>query len=289
LNDEDVMNPTPQVVSAASISLDAFADLFTRSFAGYFYPNTPTAAIMARRVRTEQLDLAHSLVLLADGEPAGLAVLALRDDRAWCGGFGVVQAFRGRGLAHHLAEAMIREARTSGARSLQLEVLTRNTAAIATYQRAGLHTERDLLIMGWKAADHDPVEAADVPLETVPPHQVLDPYALHHPVRAAWQRELPTLLARTDLQARRLTGAIGEAAVVIAPTQEGSAQIVDLVASRVEAANAILRALQRQYRSLVCVNEPENSPWLAVFRAAGFVESDRQHEMHLPLEQNTAA
>src|SRR3954466_10842646 len=72
--------------SAAAYTLDALGDIFTRSFENYFYPGTTTAAILAARVRTEQIDLQRSLVMRVGDAPAGLALLGLRSDRAWCGG-----------------------------------------------------------------------------------------------------------------------------------------------------------------------------------------------------------
>src|SRR5262245_28206210 len=103
--------------AASSFSLDALGDIFTRSFEDYFYPGTTNAAALAARVRTEQIDLHHSLVLRLADAPAGLALLGLRGDRAWCGGFGVMLPYRGRGLAHHLAAAMLDQARNAGARA----------------------------------------------------------------------------------------------------------------------------------------------------------------------------
>lgn len=277
------MRSTFRVAPATTVSLDAFADLFKRSFDGYFYPNNTTAAVMARRIRTEQIDLARTLILLVDDEPAGQAALALRDQRAWCGGFGIVPAFRGRGLAHHLADAMVAQARETGARSLQLEVLTRNVAAFTVYQRVGLQPKRDLLIMSWTASPTDQTKNADPMLETVSPQVVIDAYPPRVNVGAAWQRELATLLARTDLLGKTLATPGGQAAVVIAEAPDNSASIAELRASSVEAAIAIVRALQGQYRTLVCVNEPADSPWLAAYQAAGFAETDRQHEMRLAL------
>ena len=58
------MNDTPRFVSAASLSLEAFADIFTRSYEGYAYNVRATAPDVAARVRTEQLDLHRSLVML---------------------------------------------------------------------------------------------------------------------------------------------------------------------------------------------------------------------------------
>ena len=122
---------------ATAYTLDALGDIFTRSFENYFYPGTTTAAILSARVRTEQIDLHRSLVMRVGDDLAGIALLGLRGDRAWCGGFGVMLPFRGRGLAHELAVAMLDQARQAGARGCGLEVLTRNQRAINTYARAG--------------------------------------------------------------------------------------------------------------------------------------------------------
>src|SRR3954447_17636378 len=103
-------------MSAASYTLESLGDIFTRSFENYFYPGTTTAAVLAARVRTEQIDLQRSLVMRVGDEPAGIALLGLRGDRAWCGGFGVMLPFRERGLAHKLAAAMLDQARQAGAR-----------------------------------------------------------------------------------------------------------------------------------------------------------------------------
>src|SRR5215216_4288567 len=133
-------------VSATSYSLDALGDIFTRSFENYFYSGTTTAAILSGRVRTEQIDLQHSLVMQVGGDQAGIALLGLRGDRAWCGGFGVMLPFRRRGLAHKLAAAMLDQARQAGVYGCGLEVLTRNQAAISTYLRAGFKLVRDLQV-----------------------------------------------------------------------------------------------------------------------------------------------
>src|SRR4051812_28928051 len=101
------MDGEPVYVPASSFALDALAEIFTRSFEAYFYPSTVTAEQLAARVRMENLDLQRSLVILLGEQPVGVALLGLRGERAWCGGFGVMLPFRGRGLAHQLAAAML--------------------------------------------------------------------------------------------------------------------------------------------------------------------------------------
>jgi hypothetical protein len=221
-------------------------------------------------------------VLLADGEPAGIALLALRGELAWCGGFGVVAARRGLGLAHALAAEMVARARAAGTRLLTLEALTRNDRAIRTYQRAGLAITRRLLIMSWRPGDED---APDQPpqLVEIAPAELLNHFTRMHPARAAWQRDLPALLVGSGRRGLALSGPDGPIAYALVSGDAESLRVADLGARDADCAYALLRGLQAQARSLVSVNEPAESPLTAAFYRAGFVVADEQHEMELAL------
>ncbi|MFN8566173.1 MAG: GNAT family N-acetyltransferase [Kouleothrix sp.] len=95
---------------------------------------------------------ASSLVLWHADAPAGIAMLGLRGQQAWCGGFGITAPLRGQQLAGGLATAMIEQARLAGAQALRLEVLVRNTPALRVYLRAGFQPRRDLLVLQWRRA-----------------------------------------------------------------------------------------------------------------------------------------
>ena len=270
---------------ASKLALDMLGEIFTRSFEGYFYPGTTTGALLAARARIEQIDLHRSVVMYAGGEPAGLAVLGLRGDRAWCGGFGVTAPFRGRGLAHRLAAAMLDSAQDAGARACALEVLIRNERAIKTYLRAGFNITRDLRVVEWRApqgwAAKDTVSAG--PSDSIvelPPSAALEHFAALHPAPVAWQRDLPSLLVRSGMQGIAIGGTSRPAAyALISPGPDDGARIEDLGAEDAQAAGVLLAALPRRFARLISVNEPADSPITAAFVAAGFAESDRQHEM----------
>lgn len=268
--------------SAATLSLESLADLFTRSFEGYFYPGATTAEMLAQRVRTEHIDLWASPVLLVDGEPAGVTLIARRGERAWCGGFGVVKPRRGQGLAHALADELIARARAAGARTLTLEVLTRNEPAIRAYQRAGMAITRRLLICSWRPGEED--APADRPrLREVAPAELLGRFAAMHPAPAAWQRDLPALLVAGGRRGLALMGAEGPLAYALVAGTTENTRIADLGALSAEAAHTLLIGLQAEAYSLVSVNEPAESPLSAAFYRAGFVVADEQHEMEIAL------
>src|ERR1044071_5337414 len=103
-------------VSAASVSLEEFAEAFSVGFSGYPIPIVFDASKLSRKVRTEQYDLEHSLVAYEGGERVGMAVLAVRGDAGWCGGFGVAPERRGRGLGRLMMRALLDNARAAGLR-----------------------------------------------------------------------------------------------------------------------------------------------------------------------------
>jgi GNAT superfamily N-acetyltransferase len=276
---------------AASYSLDALGDIFTRSFENYFYPGTTTAAILSARVRTEQIDLLRSLVMRVADDPVGIALLGLRGDRAWCGGFGVVLGYRGRGLAHALAAAMLDQARQAGARGCGLEVLTRNQAAITTYTRAGFKPVRDLQVLEWhgpQAPGQDASAGEDgsrrSSIAESQPAVLLGQFVALHPAPAAWQRDLSALLVRGGMRGLALLdGEQLRAYALLTAMPDGGARIDDLGAEDAGQATPLLAALQARYAHLISVNEPSDSALTPAFAAAGFVEVDRQHELWIEL------
>jgi GNAT superfamily N-acetyltransferase len=287
------MADQPHFLPASSFTLDALAAIFTRSFEEYFYPGTTTAEILAQRIRIEQIDLYRSLVMLLGEEPAGQALLARRGDRAWCGGFGVMLPLRGRGLSHQLATAMLAQARQAGARRFSLEVLTRNERAIKTYMRLGLRTRRDLQILEWRpegvsrTKNQEPrTENRGQPavVEVEDAVRLLERFAALHPAQAAWQRDLPALLARGGFRALALKEAgVPTAYVLYQAGADSIARIEDLGAMLADQATELLTALQARSARILTVNEPTDSPLTAAYLAAGFNEIDRQHEMWMDL------
>jgi GNAT superfamily N-acetyltransferase len=268
--------------SASGLSLDALADLFTRSFAEYFYPGITSTQTLARRVASENIDLLRSVVLRVEDEPAGLALLARRGERSWCGGFGVTLPHRGKGHALALALALIDEARESGAERFGLEVLTRNERALRVYERAGLRIARRLLILSWRPDDAGGPAARDTLEEAEPAALVLSHFAALHPAPAAWQREPAALLALPELRGLALREG-GETLAYAIVQGEGALRIQDFAARDPAAAARLIAALQAGAGGITSVNEPAESPLTPTFLRAGFVVADEQHEMTIEL------
>jgi hypothetical protein len=213
-----------------------------------------------------------------------MAGLAVRGGRGWVSGFGVVPAWRRKGLGHRLMSALLERARGYGLRQLQLEVLAGNDAARRVYEDAGMRVTRDLLVLN-RPADYTPQAARrGATLKEAPAAELLTHYVRLHPEPPAWQRELSSLLA-ADLRGfyvgeRRRPRAY---ALLGYGRSDGYTYFSDLAAAGAEDAEAMCAALEGMAGLVRVINEPERSPFVAPLLAHGFTEVMRQHEMTLEL------
>jgi ribosomal protein S18 acetylase RimI-like enzyme len=273
------------IKSAASVTLEELAASFNASFAEYFFPITLTPELLSGRVRLEQLDIFSSRLAYDRDRLVGMALLGLRRDVAWVGGFGITLEYRGRGRAHELMSALIEEARRLQARTLMLEVLSQNSAAIHLYERAGMTTARELMIYERGADASSPSASPTAQLHEATPAELLQHFRRLHLQPPAWQRDLPTLLAMDGMQGLYL----GERAQprAYALLREGPNKqryIVDLAARSPEDADALCEGIVARVKgSLRIINEPESSIFCAALRAQGFLPTASQHEMRMTL------
>ncbi len=283
--------------SAASLPLGRLATLFSRSFEGYFFPFELSQEKLAERVRIEHLDLHASSILVVDGEPSGVALLGVRGDRAWCGGFGLLPRFRGKGLALALTRHMLAVAGTSGATRCTLEVLCQNERAIRVYASAGFRPVRDLVTLEWARPDaRDALGTTVAPaiaLANVDARELLRGF--DELVPACWQRDLPTLLGVGGLQGVALDDESDRRAWAIfrldppgTKANPPAARIAALGMRDVGAGERLLAELKNRFAKLLVVNEPAESQSTHALSAAGFVEVHRQHEMAIDLAPRKA-
>lgn len=267
-------------MSAATVSLEAYAAAINASFEGYPVQIIFTAPMLARRVRFEQHDLESSVLALDGDEAVGMAGLAIRGARGWVSGFGVVPAWRRRGLGRRLMSALLERARAGGLRQLSLEVLAGNFAAKRLYESAGMRVTRDLLVMdrpaNYAPRDGEPQEA--------PAGELLRHYWHLHTEPPAWQRELSSLLA-ADLRGFYVGDRRRPRAYALASygRADGHTYLSDLAAADTAHAAEMCAALDGLSGPVRVVNEPELSPFAAPLLAHGFAEALRQHEMMMEL------
>src|SRR5438105_2490681 len=184
-------SPTqPPMDSAASYPLATLVELFTVGFAGYVIPLQMTPATLAERVAAEDIDLAASRVVLRDGIPIGLALVARRGWESRIAATVMRLDARGHGSGRALLQRLLRDARARGDRRMRLEVVESNAPARALYERAGFRTT--VRLFGYEHPALAPAEAALVPLD---PATFARHLAAAEPAPLPWQLEPPRLAA----------------------------------------------------------------------------------------------
>lgn len=263
---------------ATHVSLNELAEAFNVAFAGYFYPQQKTATSLAQRVRHEQLALQHSLLAYEDENFVGLALLGLRGSDGWCGGFGIVPERRGQGLASELMREFMARARGCGVKKFSLEVLARNTPARRLYERAGMQTTRDLVIL--ERAGEITLRKNLKELKEAQPKLLLGHFERLHKEPPAWQRDLAALLVTDNMRGLYLgDGDAPDAYALFIERPNGIIHVIDLAAMDTEHANALSAGITQLPGKLKVINEPEDSLFVEALTLNGFQETDRQHEM----------
>jgi len=275
-----------QIVAADQLTMASFAELFTATYEGYEVATHLDEAAMRFMIGVVDIDLSKSVIAYEGQTPVAVCMLALRGDRSWIGGMGVVKAARGRGLGRVVMEAAIERAKQAGARVMHLEVLVGNTAARRTYERLGFTLTRELVV--WlRPADAGDVAAPEglVPLDTGAALDAIGHWVADPP---PWQRapesiaHLPEPPAALGLmQGGALAGA------VVYRAAPGRLSIFALGAGVPDAAtyDALYRGVlaAQPGAAMRFLNLPAGDPAEAPLEALGATVEARQVEMRLPL------
>jgi ribosomal protein S18 acetylase RimI-like enzyme len=269
----------PVVRDLAELDLPALTAAFNAVYLEYVVPLAFDPERMRAHVEANDIALDRSpLVLDDDGRVVALAMLGVRGDRGWIGGFGVVPAQRGRGRSHALTREVIERARASGLLTLQLEVIDANVRAIAAYERAGFVRTRALCSCRREPRLGSQHGDAAVAVE-------IGAFAWREAAEAwapAWQRERSSVLRTPGVVGLATTA--GEPFALVRPT-DAAVHVLAMDACDEETAARRLDAVAASHadRAIVVMNEPEGSAVERAMVGRGWTAIVRQHELRLDL------
>ncbi len=249
--------------SARSLSLGERAGLFTAAYEGYVVPMHVDEAAVAWMQEKFDFDLDASQIAYRNGEPVGLANLAVRGPDAWIGGLGVVASARRTGVGEALMRAVHEEARSRGVGRVWLEVIDANVGARALYEKLGYEVVQDVEVWTLPAFAGDPVgrEVAPAEVKARLPER-------HEP----WQRADGTLDHYDDVR-----GLVTDSGAMLFCVR-ATAQLQQYSGDP----EPLIRGL-RTFGDVYILNLPAEDPAAPVLRELGGSATLRQHEMHLEL------
>ena len=250
--------------SARTLSVGERAELFTAAYEGYVVPMLIDQASLAWMQEKFDFDLEASRVAYRNGEPAGLANLAVRGRDAWIGGVGVVASARRAGVGEALMRAVHEEARSRGVERVWLEVIVENTGALALYEKLGYEVVQDVEVWTLPAAEGEQA-GREVPVSEVKTQLP----ERHEP----WQRADGTLSHYDDVR-----GLVTESGAMLFCVRS-SAQLQQYAGEP----EPLLRTLST-FGDVYVLNLPADDPAAEVLRELGGSVTVRQHEMLLELQ-----
>jgi ribosomal protein S18 acetylase RimI-like enzyme len=121
----------------STLSMQETAELFNRSFEGYFVPVQFTVDSFVAFAQRDSIDFEASQVLLLDSQPVGLGLIAIRDKTSRMGGFGIASKIRRQGAGTWFVKQLLEQARLRGETHMYLEVIRRNEVAAHLYEKHG--------------------------------------------------------------------------------------------------------------------------------------------------------
>ncbi len=278
-----------QLMPASRVSAAQRVAVMNAAYSDYFVPTRVTQDQLELMDRCYDIVLLRSVVARTRWETVGMALLSLRDRRAWISGVGVVPSWRRRGVARSMVEWLIDQARAAGARQITLEVIAQNRAAWQLYHSLGFREVRELLC--WqRPGDADPLPIPFERLVQVPSQQLLDNFGAWHSQPPCWQRELSSLRKIAGpLRGYRLDYQARPAGYCIVGGREDAVALVDVginpEAGLLLPGRLLLQALAAVHlgSSLSITNVPADDQLNRILAALRFLVSLRQIEMVLDL------
>ncbi|MEW5828212.1 MAG: GNAT family N-acetyltransferase [Chloroflexota bacterium] len=211
------------ITQPASVYTPAeLAELFNLGFAGYFMPVNFSEEAFRAFVERDGVDLNVSRVLLAEGDPAGLALIARRGPVSRLAAMGLVAGARGRGAGSWLMGELLAESRKRGERRMFLEVIARNEPAIRLYEKSGFTKLRRLL--GFSA--DSPSGKADPGFQPCTLGEVIRAFEDHSLPDLPWQVDAVTLICLTG---PTFAFRLGAAYLAVSDPQAGTVVVRSLV------------------------------------------------------------
>lgn len=130
---------------ASDHPLPDLVEILNLGFEGYLIPVQFNLSQFLTMLRKDNLDLTASRILVMDGQPAGIALIARRGWVSRLAAMGIAKEMRGKGAGSWFMERLIQESCERHDREMVLEVIEQNTPAVRLYQKFGFTPVRRLI------------------------------------------------------------------------------------------------------------------------------------------------
>lgn len=279
----DIMTTSAiKLTPASSFTVEQLTAIYNQTRVDYLVPMPMNAARLEEYIKTYDIDLEHSLVASEDGEMRGVAMLGVREDRAWLTRLGVVPGTRRNGVGLALCEGFLEQAENLGLHFQMLEVIKNNVPAHSLFLKLGFYEVGELLVLRRSPIipPPDPVIADAQRLDRT---EALDLVGQDRGTQP-WTNQSESLSNASEVSGLRLTLLDGSTGWLVYQRQKfllTRFAFKTQTGDPVDMARAFLSHLHHQYPRLdtQLENIQIHDPHLPAFYESGYVESFRRIEM----------
>ena len=270
-----------KLIPASHFSIDELAAIYNQTRVDYMVPMPMNTARLAEYISVYDVDLQNSLVAMQGDVMRGVAMLGVREDRAWITRLGVIPTTRRTGVGEALMLGLLEQAERLGIQFDMLEVIKNNTPAHKLFLKLGFYEVGELLVLRRSPVPPpDPVVADAQRLDRGESLILVGRDRGTQP----WTNQSESLFNAQEISGLYLTLAEGSRGWLVYQRQKFTlTRFIYKTESGdpVKMAYAFLSHLHQQYPRLdtQLENIQVNDPHLPAFYKMGYVESFRRIEM----------
>ena len=271
-----------QLIPASQFSIEELTAIYNQTRVDYMVPMPMNAARLSEYIQVYDVDLEHSLVAMLDGEKQGVAMLGVREGRAWITRLGVLPNTRRGGFGKALMLGLLGNADRLGLNFVMLEVIKNNTPAHQLFLKMGFHEIGELLVLR-RAPRMPPPDPVIADAQRVERFDALRLVERQHRMRP-WTNQAESFANAQEISGLHLTLADGSQGWLAYQRQKFTLTrfvFETETGDPASMATAFLSHLHNQYPRLdtQIENIRVNDPHLPAFYEMGYLESFRRVEM----------
>lgn len=271
-----------KLIPASQFTLDELTGIYNQTRVDYMVPMPMNAARLAEYISVYDVDLDHSLVAMQGDELRGVAMLGVREGRAWITRLGVIPTTRRSGVGEALMVGLLEQAEKLNIQFDMLEVIKNNTPAHTLFLKLGFYEIGELLVLR-RSPVIPPTDPVVADAQRLDRHEALTLVGRDRGTQP-WTNQSESLFNAREVSGLHLTLADGSRGWLVYQRQKFTLTrfiYKTEVGDPVKLAYAFLSHLHHQYPRLDThiENIQINDPHLPAFYQMGYVESFRRIEM----------
>ena len=271
-----------KLIPASEFTLDELTGIYNQTRVDYMVPMPMNAARLAEYISVYDVDLEHSLVAMQEDDLRGVAMLGVREGRAWITRLGVIPTTRRSGVGEALMVGLLEQAEKLNIQFDMLEVIKNNTPAHTLFLKLGFYEIGELLVLR-RSPVIPPTDPVVADAQRLDRHEALTLVGRDRGTQP-WTNQSESLFNAQEVSGLHLTLVDGSQGWLVYQRQKFTLTrfiYKTEVGDPVKLAYAFLSHLHHQYPRLDThiENIQINDPHLPAFYQMGYVESFRRIEM----------